>query len=292
MNTTFHRRGFLAGGVSLMGGLALSPAARATRLLRGSAGKRRLVLVQLSGGNDGLSTVVPFDDEAYGRARATTRFERAKLLPLDDYRGLHGALTNLAAEWQEGRLAIVEGVGYPDMIRSHFRALEIWHTGDRRGRKSGEGWIGRLAEAAWAEEDTPELVVHLGPNAPYSVYSSVRPPVALVGQRDGERHTEFQRSPRPLRLKGKSVAQGKPPLARVMQAELRCLAVENGPHFLRQIAFAEWLAQQLVILNHRAIAVPRVGIAGHEQNFDAGVAVSNLLCQVRTTHASRKDHIR
>ncbi len=177
---TTDRRGFLVGGASLLGGWALSPAARAARLLRDSGSERRLVLVQLSGGNDGLSTVVPFADDAYGRARTTTRLERSDVLPLDDYRGLHGALINLAAEWAEGRLAIVEGVGYPDMIRSHFRALEVWHTGDLRGRDSGDGWIGRLAEAGWTEAESAELVVHLGPQAPYSVYSTARPPLALV----------------------------------------------------------------------------------------------------------------
>jgi uncharacterized protein (DUF1501 family) len=145
-----------------------------------SGGERRLVLVQLSGGNDGLSTVVPYADDVYGRARSTTRLERSDVLPLDDYRGLHGACKNLANEWNEGRLAIVEGMGYPDMIRSHFRALEVWHTADRRGRDSGDGWLGRLAETGWAEGESSELVVHLGPEAPYSVYSTERPPIALV----------------------------------------------------------------------------------------------------------------
>ncbi|MDA1264790.1 MAG: DUF1501 domain-containing protein, partial [Planctomycetota bacterium] len=145
-----------------------------------AASKRSLVLLQLSGGNDGLSTVVPFGDDGYARAREATRHQRRDLVRLDGYRGLHAALAGLGREWDAGRLAVVEGVGYPDMVRSHFRAFEVWHTADRRGRAAGDGWIGRLAAQAWAAEDHPDLVVHFGLEAPWSLHSSAHPPVTLV----------------------------------------------------------------------------------------------------------------
>lgn len=167
------RRTFL----SACAATGLSPLVRASRPLPGT---RSLVLLQLTGGNDGLSTVVPYGDDAYHRARSATRHRGRDLLRLDDHRGLHGGLKRLAREWHQGRVAIVEGLGYPDMVRSHFMAYEVWHTADRRGRAAGDGWVGRLARAAWAEEDHPELVVHLGGEAPWSVRSRTHPPVALT----------------------------------------------------------------------------------------------------------------
>jgi len=158
--------------------LAACAAAPLARLPRGET--RTLVLLQLSGGNDGLSTVVPYADDAYRRVRDTTRHRRKDLHVLDDARGLHGALTGLAQRWEDGGLAIIEGAGYPDMVRSHFKALEIWHTADARGRTAGDGWVGRMAAGVWAEEDHPELVVHLGTRAPWSVRSRTHPAVTMV----------------------------------------------------------------------------------------------------------------
>ena len=64
------------------------------------------------------------------------------MLKLGGGRGLHPALTGLRKIWDAGHLAIVEGCGYPDPVRSHFKALEVWHTGSPRGRASGDGWLG------------------------------------------------------------------------------------------------------------------------------------------------------
>lgn len=136
-----------------------------------------LVLVQLTGGNDGLSTVVPFGDDGYGRARTSTRIAADAVLEIDDYRGLHPDLKGLKRHYDAGHVAIVEGCGYPDPIRSHFKSYEVWHTASARGRSAGEGWVGRLAGVAWPKDETPELVVHVGATAPYSVFSLAHPPV-------------------------------------------------------------------------------------------------------------------
>lgn len=178
----FDRRRFLATGASFVAGLALAgPASARVRVFgRSRAARRNLVLVQLSGGNDGLSTVVPFGDDGYHRVRESIRLERGNVLPLDDYRGLHGELKGLRRLWDEGALAIVEGCGYPDPVRSHFKALEIWHTARMAGRHSGPGWVGRLGETAWKDDPTIELVVHVGSTTPYSLFSTKRPPVAFT----------------------------------------------------------------------------------------------------------------
>lgn len=173
-----NRRRFLTRGGALLGAAALATAGPVRRRRRGRA-PGALVLLQLTGGNDGLSTVVPWSHAVYRGARRKTRLEKDELSELGRGKRLHGALRNLARRWDRGQLAIVESVGYPDMQRSHFASMDVWHAGDPRGRLVGAGWVGRLAASAWAEEDSAELVVHLGREAPYSLWSSVRPPIAI-----------------------------------------------------------------------------------------------------------------
>jgi uncharacterized protein (DUF1501 family) len=171
------RRSFLASGLATLGWVSFGGVRLGAALP--AAGERTLVLVQLSGGNDGLSTVVPWADDAYHRARPSIRVDTEQVLRLDDYRGLHPNLTGLRGLFDAGRLAIVEGVGYPQPNRSHFKSLEIWHTGDLRGRASGEGWIGKLSEAVFGDDVDPNRVVHVGATPPYALNSSKHPAVSF-----------------------------------------------------------------------------------------------------------------
>lgn len=179
------RRQMLCGAGALAGlSLISAPAMGSVRLAAspvfGGEVPRTLVLLQLSGGNDGLSMVVPYADDNYNRARRTTRIVEKDVLTLDNYRGFHPALTRLRAKYEAGQLALIEGVGYPNPIRSHFKSYEVWHTADPRGRSSGEGWIGKLVNAAWPESRDPNLVVHIGKNVPYSLYSLTHPPASFA----------------------------------------------------------------------------------------------------------------
>ncbi len=105
-----------------------------------------LVVLELNGGNDGLNTVIPYADDVYHRSRPTLRFEPAKVLKLDDRVGLHPSLKELHRLWDAGDLAVVQGVGYPNPNRSHFRSMEIWQTGTV-GPAPPAGWLGRLGDA-------------------------------------------------------------------------------------------------------------------------------------------------
>lgn len=102
---------------------------------------RILVLVQLAGGNDGLNTVVPFGDGAYHDARPTLRQDQG-VLPLNSQLGLHPNLKNLKGLWDQGQLAIVQGVGYPNPNLSHFASMAIWESANVSGG-IGDGWLGR-----------------------------------------------------------------------------------------------------------------------------------------------------
>ena len=106
-----------------------------------------LVLIELTGGNDGLNTVVPYASDVYHKSRPTLRIEHDKVKKLDDHVGLHPALDGLYALWQSGDLAVVQGVGYPNPNRSHTRSMEIWQTGTI-GPAPPAGWLGRLADGS------------------------------------------------------------------------------------------------------------------------------------------------
>ena len=177
LDRSLDRRGFLAGGLACLLVRRQEPPGE-----RGVEG-RTLVLVQLSGGNDGLSMLVPRGDDAYGRARSATKIGEKELLALDERRGLHPALVRLRALWDEGALALVEGVGYPHPNRSHFQSLAVWHSARNEGPAASEGWIGRLARAAFDASDGERAlnrVVHVGLRPPFALHSSDHPPVAFT----------------------------------------------------------------------------------------------------------------
>lgn len=106
-----------------------------------SPSDRILVLVQLAGGNDGLNTVVPYQDAAYHDARPTLR-QDSGVLALNNEVGLHPNLKALKRNWDTGRLAVVQGVGYPNPNLSHFASMSIWETATVQGG-FGDGWLGR-----------------------------------------------------------------------------------------------------------------------------------------------------
>lgn len=166
------RRAFLLGG---LGGLAVLE--RALDARPGPAPARTLVLLQFTGGHDGLSMLVPYSDDGYARARKSTRIPAEEVLAIDERVGLHPRLAKLRALHERGRTAWIEGVGYPNPNRSHFRSMDIWHAADERGRGAGEGWIGRCVEHL--VDPRPQSVVHLGTKPPFSLHGS-RAPLCLT----------------------------------------------------------------------------------------------------------------
>ncbi len=109
-----------------------------------------LVLVQLAGGNDGLNTLIPFEDADYYRLRPTLGIAKDKVLRASDTLGLHPACAAMHGLLQDGKLGIVQNVGYPNPNRSHFRSTEIWETASRAGEFAETGWIGRYLDNACA----------------------------------------------------------------------------------------------------------------------------------------------
>lgn len=108
--------------------------------------ERMLLLVELHGGNDGLNTVIPYDDPAYYRARPQLAIPRDQVRQLTPRVGLHPALSPLLALWDAKELAWIQGVGYPKPNRSHFRSIEIWDTASGSEEVLDKGWLSALFE--------------------------------------------------------------------------------------------------------------------------------------------------
>ncbi len=102
--------------------------ARSARAAAPQKDGRVLVVIQLDGGNDGINTVVPFQDEGYARNREALALPVKRLISVTEGIGLHPAMQGAGRMLEAGRLAIVPGVGYPNPDRSHFRSMAIWHT--------------------------------------------------------------------------------------------------------------------------------------------------------------------
>jgi uncharacterized protein (DUF1501 family) len=182
------RRDFLKTSLGSATLLALGPtvpaflgrAARAADARRG-AGDTVLVVLQLSGGNDGLNTVVPYADDAYGRGRRTLRLSAAEVHKIDGQLGFHPAMKGFSRLLKQGRLSVVQGVAYPNPNRDHPTAMHDWHTGRPGVTHCQTGWLGRAIDAVVGDGTSAvpgvfvgEIPRPFGLNARQAVVPSVR----------------------------------------------------------------------------------------------------------------------
>ncbi|WP_034338461.1 DUF1501 domain-containing protein [Deinococcus misasensis] len=131
-----------------------------------AGGEKTLVVIQLSGGNDGLNTLVPYGNDAYYAARPNIAIPRKDVLPITDVLGMNPNLRSFLPLLENDEFAWIENVGYPNPNRSHFASMAIWHTADPTGA-SREGWIGRIAETI----GDPFCATYLGDIPPLAVRS-------------------------------------------------------------------------------------------------------------------------
>jgi len=110
-------------------------------------GYKRLVMIQLAGGNDGLNTVVPFTNDDYYRNRPKIALQKNDLIPVSDSLGFHSSLLPLKNLYDQGNLTVINNVGYPNPDRSHFRATDIWQTASNSNQYWQTGWVGRYLDA-------------------------------------------------------------------------------------------------------------------------------------------------
>ena len=137
-----------------------------------------IVVVQLTGGNDYLNTVVPYADSKYWDYRPVVHVPEEEILSLNDNIGFHPAMKPIADMFKEGKVAIVHGVGYENSPRSHFRSMDIWHTcePDTLGT---EGWLGRAVKQLAPAKENVVTAVSMGPSL-YRALVAPGVPVATV----------------------------------------------------------------------------------------------------------------
>ncbi len=114
-------------------------------------GEQCLVFVQLNGGNDGLNTFVPFEDPIYYNLRPKIALSKDELIGKNQGMAFHPALQGFATMQQNGDLSVIQNVGYPEPVRSHFRSQEIWQTAPTNQEYLNEGWLGRYLDAHYKE---------------------------------------------------------------------------------------------------------------------------------------------
>jgi uncharacterized protein (DUF1501 family) len=159
LQTTLGSSALLSSGLAVPTFLARSAWAVADDANRNGQGSQEnvLVVVQLSGGNDGLNTVIPYADPAYNKNRILLRIGRGEVLKVDNDVGLHPRMEGFSKLLEANRLAIVQGVGYPNPNRSHFESMDIWHSAQpgaagqeydplKASTRARLGWLGRMLD--------------------------------------------------------------------------------------------------------------------------------------------------
>ena len=129
-----------------------------------------LVVLQMAGGNDGLNTVVPYTNDFYHKARPKIGLSPQQILNLNGEIGFHGAMTGFKELYDSGNLAVVQGVGYPNPNRSHFRSTEIWQTASDSDKIEKYGWLGRYFDNCCSGAD-PAIGVTIGNQLPESFFA-------------------------------------------------------------------------------------------------------------------------
>lgn len=174
------RRGMTGLGIAGLSGSILAPSilGRAAEAAAAAmANNRILVILELSGGNDGLNTVVPYGDDAYYRHRPNIGLPQNQLRLLDDHFGLNGGMAGFERLFKDGNMAIVHGCGYENPSYSHFTSMAYWHTA---APNSGEeyGWVGRLADSI-APDAPPNYLVNIAARQSLAVRSERHLPVVF-----------------------------------------------------------------------------------------------------------------
>ncbi|MGL4632766.1 MAG: DUF1501 domain-containing protein [Leadbetterella sp.] len=158
-----NRRDFVKLTSTLSGGLWAIPQfvtqAASNLSINSSSFDEVLVFIQLNGGNDGLNTVIPFENDLYYSNRKNIAIPKTDILTLENGMGLHPALKDFYSIFEKGNMKVIQNVGYPSPNRSHFRSQEIWQTASDASKFLNQGWLGRYLEIQCKDCDIPAINV-------------------------------------------------------------------------------------------------------------------------------------
>ena len=140
---------------------------------------RNLVVIQLSGGNDGLNTVIPFENDIYYNSRKTISIPKNNVLKLTDNLGFHPSMTGLQNLYNDGLMCVINSVGYPNPNRSHFRSMDIWQSATAADEYKNTGWIGRYLDSSCNECNNPYLALELDQTLSLALKGDVKKGIAV-----------------------------------------------------------------------------------------------------------------
>lgn len=267
---------------ALLAAAAAAPFAGLPAWVRAAAeapARKLLILVELKGGNDALNTVVPYADPNYARLRPRLAIDPDQLVKITPAAGLNPMLSKLAALWEEKRLAIVQGVGYPDPNLSHFRSIEIWETASKSDEFLEAGWLNRAFVASPSPSGfvADGVVVGIGGMGPLS--GTGARVIALANPE------QFLRNARLARGEGESRNAA---LAHILRIERDVLASAQRLHAQRTFATAfptgafgnaVATAAQLAA-NEAGVAVVRITLDGFDTHANQLNPHRNLMRQL------------
>ena len=279
------RREFLARSAKGLGLIALAPVAPrflTQSVLAGAPPPEKdrtiLVLIQLAGGNDGLNTLIPYQDDHYYRLRPNLAIRDPQRIPLSDELALHPACTELARLYDSGNLTLIQNVGYPNPNRSHFRSTEIWETASDSDQSLSSGWIGRFFDNTCSGAPEPDpRGIHVGTPTPPTLIGDAQH--SLFGL---ENRRSFQNSSDPQRDLLSSLSQSNPlnETHRFLQhTSMNALVTEDRIH-------------KLLRRYRPATNYPHTPLARNLQQIAAMIAAGLSTRVYFTTHSGYDTHAR
>ncbi len=249
------RRNFVRATVGSAAAISLSGPlpgvfARTASRLRGKSGEKIFVVVQLTGGNDGINTLVPFGDDEYYKNRFTVAVPKNQALKVDDYTGMNPAMRPLVELLDAGRLGFVQGVGYPNPNRSHFESMDLWHTAHQMTESRPLGWLGRVGDRMANDVNLP--AIHLGgENQPLALAADKVPATSIRSIDTFQLKIARNKEARKLLDESNAASRGiDNPLLHHLEATVR--ASTTTSQRLQEIATAA----------DRGVKYPETGLAG------------------------------
>ncbi|MCS5658903.1 MAG: DUF1501 domain-containing protein [Dehalococcoidia bacterium] len=142
-------------------------------------GDKKIVVVQLSGGNDYLNCVVPYNDPDYVDSRPNVRITEDRVIPIGNGLGMNPAMAPIKDLYDEGKVAVIHGTGYPVPNRSHFRSMDIWHTAEPT-KVGNEGWLGNTINQMYPQHDNVVAAVNFGAGLPRALVAHGAPVASVT----------------------------------------------------------------------------------------------------------------
>lgn len=266
-----------------LSGLTVLPLLPGTSLASGSG--PRVILIELSGANDGLNTVAPYKDDRYHKLRPTIGLKQNNVISIDDHFGFNNALKEIMPVWEKGNMAVVHGLGYPNPNRSHFRSIALWETGSDGNQARRNGWITHDIEHAYATSQVDAHGISLGGGI--DVFNSVggnwltMKTASQFSNRDVSAPSDLQPQNNPLM----NLLRDR---AATLNASVEQIAhkVENNPHPVKPVGGGPFNAQIAHAINliNSGVDAPllKITLGGFDTHENQSYRHANLLKQLAT----------